>query len=62
MKNDPLEEYNIAKEKPDIAKKMNELLLDLQVENSFNPEKTDQLFDAEEEKRIEAKLRKLGYI
>ncbi len=62
LKNDPLEEYNIVKEKPDIAKKMNELLLDLQVEHSFNPEKTDQLFDAEEEKRIEAKLRKLGYI
>jgi len=62
LKNDPLEEYNIAKEKPDIANKMNELLLDLQVKNSFNPEKTDQLFDAEEEKRIEAKLRKLGYI
>jgi arylsulfatase A-like enzyme len=62
LKNDPLEEYNIIKEKPDIAKKMNALLLDLRDEHNFNPEKTDQLFDAEIEEKIEAKLRKLGYI
>ena len=62
LKNDPLEEYNIVKKKPNIAKKMNELLLDLQGEHSLNPEKVDQLFDAAEEKKIEAKLRKLGYI
>ena len=62
LKNDPLEEYNIIKQKPDIAKKMEELLLDLQGEHGFDFEKTIELFDAEEEKKIEAKLRKLGYM
>ena len=62
LKNDPLEEYNIITKKPDIAKKMNELLLDLKDEHNFNPKKTDQLFDTEEEDNIEAELRKLGYI
>jgi len=62
LKNDPLEEYNIINEKPDVADKMESLLMDLQSEHGFNFEKTEQLFDAEEEKKIEAKLRKLGYI
>ena len=62
LKNDPLEEYNIMEKRPDIAKKMNKLLLDFQDEHNFNPEKTDQLFDAEVEEKIEEKLRKLGYI
>ncbi len=62
LKNDPLEEYNIIDTKFDVAKKMESMLLDLQSEHGFNFEKTDQLFDAEEEKKIEAKLRKLGYI
>ena len=62
LKNDPLEEYNIIKEKPDIVKKMNEFLLDLHCGNSFNPEKTNQLLDEEEEHDIEAELRRLGYM
>ncbi len=62
LKNDPLEEYNIIEQKPDVANEMEFLLIELQSEHGFNFEKTDNLFDAEEEKKIEEELRKLGYI
>ncbi len=62
LKNDPLEEYNIVEKNPDIAHDMELLLMELQSNNGFNFEKTNELFDAEEEKKIEEKLRKLGYI
>ena len=62
LKNDPLEEYNIVEKNPDIALQMESLLIELQSEHGFNFEKTDELFDADEEKKIEAELRKLGYI
>ena len=62
LKNDPLEEYNIVKKRPEIAKEMNELLLNFQGKNGFDFEKDIDLFDAEEERKIEEKLRKLGYM
>ena len=62
LKNDPLEEYNVAKEKPDIVKKMDQLLLNFKGKNGFDLEKDIDLFDEEEERKIEEKLRKLGYM
>ena len=35
---------------------------DLNNKHNFNPEKIDELFDIEEEEKIEAELRRLGYI
>ena len=62
LKNDSLEEHNLVKEKPEIVKKMNELLLNFQGNNGFDFEKDVNLFDEEKERHIEEELRRLGYM
>ena len=62
LKNDPLEEHNIAKINLSIVKNMEEILTKLQNEHGFNYEKSEQILDIDEEKKIEDELRKLGYI
>ena len=61
MKRDPLEENNIEKDNPDIIKKMEGVLLDLQSGKGFSYDKGEDLTD-EERKIIEKELKKLGYI
>ncbi|NWJ29661.1 sulfatase-like hydrolase/transferase [Marine Group I thaumarchaeote] len=60
LKNDPFENNNIAKIKPDIAKKMEEILQEILQNSSPLPE--DDEFDEEETKIIEDELKRLGYI
>jgi arylsulfatase A-like enzyme len=62
LKNDPLEENNIAKNNPSVVQKMEEILKKLQTADGFNYEKSEQILDIDEEKKIEEELRKLGYI
>jgi len=62
LKNDPLEEKNIAENDPLTVKKMEEILIKLQNDNGFDYEKSEQILDIDEEKKIEEELRKLGYI
>ena len=62
LKNDPLEENNIAENSPSTVKKMEEMLTKLQNDNGFNYERSEQILDIDEEKKIEEELRKLGYI
>ena len=57
-----MEEHNLVKEKPEIVKKMNELLLNFQGNNGFDFEKDVNLFDEEKERHIEEELRRLGYM
>jgi len=61
LKRDPLEENNIEKDNPDIIKKMEGVLLDLQSGKGFSYDKGEDLAD-EERKIIEKELKKLGYI
>jgi len=62
LKNDPFEENNIAKNNPLIVKEMEEILIKMQNERGFNYEKSEQILDVDEEKKIEEELRKLGYM
>jgi len=62
LKNDPLEENNIAEKNPEMVKKMEEILNRLQNERGFDYEEYEQIMDKDEEKKIEEELRKLGYI
>ena len=62
LKNDPLEENNISENKPSTVKKMEEILRKLQNERGFNYDKSEQILDIDEEKKIEEELRKLGYM
>ena len=62
LKNDSLEEKNIANTNPSVVKKMEEMLIKLQNNQGFEYEKTEQILDVDEEKKIEEELRKLGYM
>lgn len=62
LKNDPLEENNIAKNNPSTVEKMEEILTKLQNDQGFDYEKSEQILDVDEEKKIEEELRKLGYM
>lgn len=62
LKNDPLEEKNIAKNNSSIVKEMEEILIKLQNNQGFEYKKTEQILDIDEEKKIEEELRKLGYM
>ncbi len=62
LKNDPLEENNISENNSSIVKKMEEILTKLQNERGFNYDKSEQILDLDEEKKIEEELRKLGYM
>jgi len=44
------------------VKKMEEMLIKLQNDHGFKYEKTEQILDIDEEKKIEQELRKLGYM
>lgn len=57
---DPTEENNLINEKPNIAKKMEDLLYHTRDELQSNFEETS--FTEEETKKIEAELKKLGYM
>jgi arylsulfatase A-like enzyme len=60
LRNDPLEENNLADENQNIVKKMEKLLSEIREKLQANFEETP-LTD-EETKKIEAELKKLGYI
>jgi arylsulfatase A-like enzyme len=60
LKNDPFENNNIAKIKPEIVKKMEEILQNILQYSSQVPQNDE--FDEEETKLIEDELKKLGYI
>ena len=62
MKNDPLEENNISKEKPEMTKKMETMLIKIKDHEMFNSEKSKEIMSDEERDRAIMKLRKLGYI
>ena len=62
LKNDPLEEKNIAKDNPKKVQEMEEILNKLQTQRGFDNEKSEQILSTDEEKKIEEELRKLGYI
>jgi len=62
LENDPLEEKNITKNNPKIIKKMEEILLQLKNDDEFNYEKSQQILNIDEEKKIEQELRKMGYM
>lgn len=61
LKNDILEEENIAENNPKIIKEMEEILVNIQNETGFSYSKGKNLTD-QENKEVEAELRKLGYI
>ena len=58
---DPLEERNLADKLPDVVKKMENILNEIQSQKSFDYEKVNELND-DEMQNIEKELRKLGYI
>ena len=60
LRNDPLEENNLADQNQNIVKKMEKLLSEIREKLQANFEETP-LTD-EETKKIEAELKKLGYI
>ncbi len=60
LKNDPFENNNIAKIKPEIVKKMEEILQNILQYSSQVP--PDDEFNEEETKQIEEELKKLGYV
>jgi len=62
LKNDPLEENNISKEKPEMTKKMETMLIKIKDHEMFNSEKSKEIMSDEERDRAIMKLRKLGYI
>ena len=62
LKNDPLEENNIAENNHSTVEKMEKLLTKLQNDHGFDYKKSEQILDIDEEKKIEEELRKLGYM
>ena len=62
LKNDPLEEKNIFKEKPDITKKMELQLTKILNEQKITFEKSENTITDDEREQAITKLRKLGYI
>jgi len=60
LKNDPLEENNIAINNPHIVEKMEAILAQLKIDKEFKFEESETKL--EEENKIENELRKLGYI
>jgi len=58
LKNDPLEEKNIAKEQPEIVEKMEHILSQKQTEFKSN----NSEYSEDELKNIEKELKKMGYI
>lgn len=62
LKNDPLEENNIAENNPSTVEKMEKIFTKLQNDQGFDYEKSEQILDIDEEKKIEEELRKLGYM
>ena len=60
---DPLEENNLAKEKPEKIIEMENILSKIQVGSQVEFKKeSNEIRDLEEEKLVEAELRKLGYL
>ena len=59
LKNDPLEENNIAEQETDTVKKLEELLSNLK---NYEYDKETNSEDSTDREAIEAELRKLGYI
>ena len=57
LKNDPLEEYNVANEKPEIISNLNSMLQKIRINTKIDQKEHDE----DEIKKIEEKLKKLGY-
>ena len=62
LKNDPLEEKNIFKEKPDVTKSMELKLNKILNEEKIIFEKSENTITDDEREQAITKLRKLGYI
>ena len=62
LKNDPLEEKNIYKEKPDVTKNMELELSKILNEQKITFEKSENTITDDEREQAITKLRKLGYI
>ena len=63
LNNDPLEENNLATKESEKIKEMEEILVKIQSNSQVQIKKeSDELRDLEEEKLVEAELRKLGYL
>lgn len=62
LKNDPLEENNIASDKPDVVQKMEKALMALLSYNAYHYKKSTDTENDDEKRKIEEELRKLGYI
>lgn len=60
LKNDPLEERNIANSRQDIIEKMEKILIEIKSE--INLENEQNKMSYEETKKVEQELKKLGYI
>jgi arylsulfatase A-like enzyme len=60
LKNDPLEEINLANKNPEIIEEMEKTLISIN-ENNFNQIKTTKLTE-DEKNKVELELRRLGYI
>jgi len=58
LKEDPLEENNIAKNNSDLVAQMEKILVDIRKTDKIKPQKTSD----DEKKIIEDELRKLGYV
>ena len=63
LNNDPLEENNLANELPEKILEMEKILSNIQAGTQVELEKeSDEFRDLEEEKMVEAELKKLGYL
>ncbi|MCH9029021.1 MAG: hypothetical protein IH819_05280 [Bacteroidetes bacterium] len=62
LKEDPLEEKNIASKNEDVVKHMENILQDILKDSLLSFEKSETDFDEEETKMVEEELKKLGYI
>ena len=62
LKEDPHEEYNLADKKPEKLIEMEKILSKIYTNTQDESETDDDLGDSEEEKLVEAELKKLGYL
>jgi arylsulfatase A-like enzyme len=60
LKNDPFEENNLVKENPEIVKKMEKSME--KIRQTAIPQEDQEQLSEDEEKKLEAELKKLGYL
>ena len=68
LKNDPLEEHNLATENLDIVTKMEKILTEIRKDSkwlykqNYENKEDDSEFSSDEDPDLEAELKKMGYI